>query len=81
MFIHGLNDDDHHQRFANTDCQQELSRLVRGQPDGTCTEDIAYVIRYRHCVDQPLKEWPLCELHMREALKKGARIVVTSLYE
>jgi len=73
-FVRPLNAEDR-RRFADTDCQQELSRLVRGEPEGdACRERIAYIYRYRHLAGEQWREWPLCELHMQKVLEAGAQM-------
>lgn len=73
-FVRALTDEDR-RRFADTDCQQELSRRVRGQPEGDdCKEEILYVYRYRHIITEPWREWPLCELHKQKVMKAGAQL-------
>jgi hypothetical protein len=70
MCLLRLLTDEDRRRFEGTGCQQTLNCDVREPEKTDCKEQIKYVCRFRPTTDQAWKEWPLCELHMQEALKK-----------
>jgi len=64
-----LTDEDR-RGFEGTGCQQTLSSEIREPEKTDCKGEILYVCRSRITTDQPWQEWPLCESHAQEALRR-----------